>query len=100
MCLCLRNQEGLFLLVSVGMFDHSVFPDESLSADIAGERLLPCVQAHVTSKIRLVVELLGADLAFVGFITGMFSKMLLEERERSKKSLKKLVLSIRNGCFS
>ena len=86
--LLLLRDEGKrrLLLVCVSVLDHSVFPDEPLPADLAGERLLPRVQTHVTTEVGLVVELLRADVALVGLITGVFRKMLLKKSRGEKKT--------------
>ena len=62
------------------MFDHAIFTDETFAADLAGERFLACVQAHVPAQVRLVVELFGAHLTFVRFVSGMFSQVFLENK--------------------
>ena len=67
---------GLFL-VRVRVFDHPVFPNEPFAADITGERLLAGVEAHVPSKIRLVVELLGAHLTLVWLVARVLGQVLL-----------------------
>ena len=66
------------LLVSVGVFDHPVLADESFAADITGERLLARVEAHVPSKVRLVIELLWAHFALVRLVARVFCQVLLQ----------------------
>jgi len=61
------------------MFDHAILAYETFATNITGERLLACVQAHVPPQVRLVVELLGANLAFVGLVSLMFGHVLLIE---------------------
>lgn len=61
----------------VGVLDHPVLTDEPLSADITGERLLAGVEAHVPSKVRLVIELLRTDLALVRLVSRVFGQVLL-----------------------
>ena len=51
---------------------------EPLSADITGERLLAGVEAHVPSKVRLVIELLRTDLALVRLVSRVFGQVLLK----------------------
>ena len=62
----------------VGVLDHPVLTDEPLSADITGERLLAGVEAHVPSKVRLVIELLRTDLALVRLVSRVFGQVLLK----------------------
>ena len=69
---------GRLLLVCVGVFDHPVLPDEALAAHVAGEGLLPGVQAHVPPQVSLVVKLFGAHLALVRLVAGMFGQVLLK----------------------
>ena len=60
------------------MFDHPVFPNEPFAADITGERLLAGVEAHVPSKVRLVIELFRAALALVRLVSRVFCQVLLK----------------------
>ena len=62
----------------VRVLEHPVLSDEALAADVAGEGLLPGVEAHVAAEVGLVVELLGAHLALVRFVAGVLRQMLLE----------------------
>ena len=62
----------------VGVLDHPVLADETLSADITGEGLLAGVEAHVPSKVRLVIELLRADLALIRLVSRVFCQVLLK----------------------
>ena len=64
------------------MFDHAILAYETFATNITGERLLACVQAHVPPQVRLVVELLGANLAFVGLVSLMFGHVLLQKSKR------------------
>ncbi len=50
------------------MLDHAIFPDETLATHLTGEWFLARVQAHVPSQVRLVVELLRADLTLVRLV--------------------------------
>jgi len=59
------------------MFDHSIFSNETLTTDFAGERFFASMQAHVPPQIRFVIELLGAHFTFVRLVSSMFGKMLL-----------------------
>ena len=74
------HQDRLLLLVGVRVLDHPVLPDESLAAHVAGERLLAGVETHVAPEVSLVVELLGADVALVRLVAGMFREVLLERK--------------------
>ena len=76
------------------MLDHPVFSDEPLPADVAGEGLLSGVQTHVAAEVRLVVELLGTDLALVRLVTRVLGKMLLKrKRDRGREMLNKFKIS-------
>ena len=71
----------------VGVLDHPVFPDESLAADLARERLLARVQAHVAPQIRLVVELLWAHLALVRLVASVLGQVLLGTKKNKTKRI-------------
>ena len=75
---CGRGGGGGLFLMRVGVLDHPVLTDEPLSADITGERLLAGVEAHVPSKVRLVIELLRTDLALVRLVSRVFGQVLLK----------------------
>ena len=64
------------------MFDHAILPYKTFSANITGERFFACVQAHVPPQVCLVVELLGANLTFVGLVSLMFGHVLLQKSKR------------------
>ena len=64
--------------MSVGVFDHPILADEPLAADIAGEGLLASMEAHVPSKVRLVIELFRANLALVRLVPRVFCQVLLQ----------------------
>lgn len=65
-----------FLLVRLEVLHHVILPDETLAAIITGVGLFAGVQAHVPSEVRLVVELLRANLALVRFFAGVLLQML------------------------
>ena len=67
-----------FLLVGVGVLHHPVLPDEPLATNLATEGFLPSVQAHVSPQVRLVVELLGTNLALVRLVTSVLGQVLLQ----------------------
>jgi hypothetical protein len=69
--------------VGVGVLDHAVLPDEALSADVAGERLLAGVKTHVTPEVSLVVELLRADVALVRLVAGVLGQVLLKQKKEN-----------------
>ena len=73
---------GRLLLVGVSVLHHPVLADEALAANVAGERLLAGVQAHVAPQVRLVVELLRAHLALVRLVPGVLGHVLLEQNKR------------------
>ena len=60
------------------MFDHAIFPNETFTTNLTGERLLARVQAHVSPQVRLVVELLGTNLALVRLVTSVLGQVLLQ----------------------
>jgi len=68
---------GSLLLVGVRVLHHSVFPDETFSTHIASKWFLPGMQAHVTSKVGLVVELFWTYFTLVRLIPGVFRHVLL-----------------------
>ena len=72
---------GRLLLVRVGVLDHPVLADEALAAGVAGEGLLPRVEAHVPPEVSLVVELLRAHLALVGLVAGVLSQVFLKQNK-------------------
>ena len=79
----LLDHHGSLLLVGVGVLDHPVLADEPLAAGLARERLLAGVEAHVSPEVRLVVELLRADVALVGLVPAVLGHVLLQsESER------------------
>ena len=71
---------GRLLLVRVGVLHHPVLSDETLSAHVARERFFAGVQAHVSSQVCLVVELLGAHLALVRLVPRVLCHVLLKQR--------------------
>ena len=73
------HEYGLLLFVSIRMFNHAIFPNETFTTNLTGERLLARVQAHVSSQVRLVVELFGTNLAFVWLVARMLGQVLLKK---------------------
>lgn len=71
--------ESRSLRVGLGVLHHVVLAYEALVADLAHERLLAGVQAHVPPEIRLVVELLRAQRALVRLVAGVLLLVLLEQ---------------------
>ncbi len=65
------------------MFDHAILTYETFATNITGKRLLARVQAHVPPQVRLVVELLGANLTFVWLVSLMFGHVLLQKSKRN-----------------
>ena len=61
------------------MFDHAILAYKTFSAHVTGERFFTCVQAHVPPQVCFVVELLGANLTFVGLVSLMFGHVLLQK---------------------
>ena len=64
--------------MGVGVLHHPVLSDESLATNLATEGFLPSVQAHVSPQVRLVVELLGTNLALVRLVTSVLGQVLLQ----------------------
>ena len=86
----LLDHHGSLLLVGVRVLDHPVLADEPLATGLARERLLAGVEAHVSPEVRLVVELLRADVALVGFVPAVLGHVLLQsESERVSVELSK-----------
>lgn len=92
----LLDHHGRLLLVGVGVLDHPVLADEALPAGLARERLLAGVETHVAPEVRLVVELLGTDVALVGLVPAVLGHVLLEEENKvcQKNGFGFLVLSL------
>jgi len=67
----------LLFLVSIRMFDHAILTDEAFATNLTGKRFFARVQAHMSPQVCLVVELLGANLAFVWLVSLMFGHVLL-----------------------
>jgi len=68
------------LAVSLRVFRHVVLPNESFPTDGADERFLPGMETEVTSEICFVVELLGTELTFVGFVVPVLGHVVRESR--------------------
>ena len=64
------------------MFDHAIIADEAFATNLTGKGLLACVQAHVPPQVCFVVELLGANLTFVGLVSLMFGHVLLQKSKQ------------------
>ena len=75
------HEYRLLFLVSISMFDHSVFANETLATDFTGEGFFAGMEAHVPSQIRFVIELLRAHFTLVRLVSSMFGKMLLKVKK-------------------
>ena len=63
--------------MSVRVFDHAIFTNETFATNLTGEWLHSRVQAHVPPQVRLVVELFGTNLAFEGLVARMLGQVPL-----------------------
>ena len=79
------HEYRLLFLVSIRMFDHTIFANETLATDFTGEGFLAGMEAHVPSQIRFVIELLRAHFTFVRLVSSMFGKMLLQRQSWKSK---------------
>ena len=68
------------LLVRVRVLHHPVLSDETLSTHVTRKRFFAGVQAHVSSQVCLVVELLRAHLTLVRLVSRVLCHVLLKQR--------------------
>jgi hypothetical protein len=61
-----------------------IFTNETFTTDIASIRFFSSMEAHVSAQVRLVVELLGADLTFIGLLPRMLAQVLLVQVVRGE----------------
>ena len=65
-------------LGGVGVLHHSILADEAFAADVAREWLFADMQAHVSARVSLMVELFGTHLTLVGVFPSMLYQVLLK----------------------
>ena len=61
-------------LGGVGVLHHSILADEAFAADVAREWLFADMQAHVSARVSLMVELFGTHLTLVGVSPACFTR--------------------------
>ena len=74
-----RGVQGITSGMSLHMFDHVILAYEPFGTDLAHERFLSRVQAHVPPQIGLVIELFRTQRTLVRLVAGMLLLVLAEQ---------------------